>query len=150
MSFAPYLGFPGTCREAMTRYAEIFGATDLQVMTWRDAPPGAMPEGEDQDHVMHAQFTAGPGAPLMGADTPQGASSPAPGGGAAVFHGAPDLGRAREVFEALAEGGHVVLPFGRVFWSEGFGMVEDRWGTRWIVTVATPLDAEAATAGASS
>lgn len=151
MSFAPYLGFPGTAREAMTAYARIFGATDLQVMTWADAPPGSAPPGEDPARVMHAQFTAGPGAPLMGADTPGGSSVPAPSaGGPAVFHAAPDLGRARAIFEALSEGGHVAMPFGRVFWSEGVGMLTDRWGTSWIVTVATPLDAEGATAGASS
>ena len=36
MSFSPYLGFPGTAREAMTAHAAIFGATDLQIMTGAD------------------------------------------------------------------------------------------------------------------
>ena len=37
MAFHPYLFFGGNCREAFTRYQEIFGG-DLQVMTMGDAP----------------------------------------------------------------------------------------------------------------
>ena len=71
MSFAPYIGFTGNARDAMTEYARIFGANDLQIMGFADAPPDQRPPGAE-NLVMHAQFSAGPGAPMMGCDIPQG------------------------------------------------------------------------------
>jgi PhnB protein len=135
MSFSPYLAFPGTCREAMTAYARIFGAKDLEVMTYADAPPDAGPGRAPSDRVMHSQLSAGPGAPLFGMDLPEGIPDPGPGGRFFVFHGAPDAARARAIFDALGEGGQVVMPFEGTFWSEGFGMVTDRWGTSWMISV---------------
>lgn len=38
MSFRPYLFFGGTCRQAFTRYHEIFGG-DLEIMSFGDLPP---------------------------------------------------------------------------------------------------------------
>lgn len=132
MSFCPYLGFNGTCREAMTFYADVFGATDLQIMTWADAPPGAM--GEDwKDMVMHSQFTLG-GVPLMGADAP--ADWYKPQAGVSVFHGTRDKATAERIFARLAEGGTVTMPLGPTFWSAAFGMLKDRFGTSWIISLA--------------
>ena len=39
------------------------------------------------------------------------------------------------VFDALAEGGEIQMPFEATFWSPGFGMLADRWGTPWMVNV---------------
>ena len=40
---------------------------------------------------------------------------------------------AERIFNALAEGGNVSMPFQKTFWSPGFGMVVDRFGTPWMV-----------------
>lgn len=40
------------------------------------------------------------------------------------------------VFGKLAEGGTVMMAFAPTFWSEGFGMCIDRYGTPWIVNGA--------------
>ena len=39
------------------------------------------------------------------------------------------------VFAALADGGHVQMPLNKTFWSPRFGMVTDRFGLGWMVTV---------------
>ena len=39
-------------------------------------------------------------------------------------------------FGALAEGGQVQMPLGQTFWSPCFGMVVDRYGVEWMVSVA--------------
>jgi PhnB protein len=136
MSFAPYLAFPGTAREAMTHYAKVFGAGDLQIMTFADAPPGSAPPG-NETKVMHSQFSAGPGAPLMGADMPDGQGGwVAASKNAHVFHAAKDEPAARRIFDALAEGGTVIMALGPVFWSPAFGMLTDRFGISWMITVA--------------
>jgi len=42
---------------------------------------------------------------------------------------------ANEVFAALADGGQVVMPLAKTFWSPRFGMVTDRFGLGWMITV---------------
>ena len=41
----------------------------------------------------------------------------------------------RKTFEELAEGGTIVMPFGKTFWADGFGMLRDRFGVTWMVNV---------------
>ena len=132
MSFAAYLSFNGQAREALTTYAQMFGATDLQLMAFSDAPPGTAPAGAE-NLIMHGQFSAG-GSTLMAADMPgnppDGMASPS------VFHGAANAETAARVFAALAEGGQIILPLGQTFWSPCFGMLKDRFGTSWMITLA--------------
>jgi len=47
----------------------------------------------------------------------------------------PDEAEANRAFAALAEGGQVRMPLGKTFWSPCFGMVADRFGIGWMVTV---------------
>jgi PhnB protein len=136
MSFSPYLNFRGTCREAMTTYADIFGATDLQIMPFSDMPPDAAPPGTNPDLVMHSQFSAGPGAPLLASDVPDHWEMATQN--ATVFHGATDAARAQAVFDRLAAGGSVTMPLGPTFWSPAFGMLTDKFGTSWMISVAAP------------
>jgi PhnB protein len=44
-----------------------------------------------------------------------------------------DAKKARQVFDQLAEGAQIRMPFGPTFWAEGFGMLVDRFGTPWMV-----------------
>ena len=130
MHCAPFVSFDGNCREAMTWYAALFGAPDPTIMTYGDAPPDSMP-GIDPGMVMYADVRVGSGM-LMGADTVMGRHVPAQG--MTVMVDPPDGAEGRRIFDALAEGGEVTMPFEATFWSSGFGMVRDRFGTPWIVS----------------
>ena len=137
MRFSPYTGFFGGARAPMTAYAAFFGASDLQIMAFSDMPADQRPPGSE-GLVMHAQFSAGPGAPLMACDIPPGMGTGGTGGmgGTSVLHGAPDVAPARRVFDALSEGGSVEMPLDETFWSGAFRMPTDRFGTRWMISVA--------------
>jgi PhnB protein len=39
------------------------------------------------------------------------------------------------MFNALADGGTVQVPLAKTFWSPKFGMVADRFGVGWMVSV---------------
>ena len=39
----------------------------------------------------------------------------------------------RRILDLLADDGQVVMPFGTIFWVDGFGMLVDRFGTPWMV-----------------
>ncbi len=132
MSFSPYLFFNGNCAEAFARYHEIFGG-ELNVMKNSDAPGGQGMTDAAPDAVMHASIKLGD-AFLMGSDDPN--STGGPKVGAAVAFTSPDATEGKRVFEALAEGGEVGLPFGETFWSKGFGMCTDRFGVPWMVDTA--------------
>lgn len=47
------------------------------------------------------------------------------------------LDKAEAVFKALSEQGEVHMPFGETFWSPGFGVVTDRFGTPWEINTAS-------------
>jgi PhnB protein len=48
------------------------------------------------------------------------------------------LPEGERLFAALGEGGQVQMPFGKTFFSPGFGMLADRFGVNWIVVVMPP------------
>ena len=70
------------------------------------------------------------GQKIMGSDAPPPNFAPAQGLYVSVNVPQQD---ARRIFDALANGGRVTMPFGATFWSAGFGMVVDRFGTPWMV-----------------
>ena len=43
-----------------------------------------------------------------------------------------------KTFAALSDGGEVMMPPGKTFWSPYFGMVKDRFGIGWMVGVEAP------------
>lgn len=130
MSFAPYIHFQGNCAEAMAFYADVFGATNLQMMRYSEAPEGSgMPPS---DRVMHGSLTAS-GGMLMASDFPEGMAGE-PQAGVSISFSAPDNEAGEAVFRRLGEGGTVIMPFGPTFWSPGFGMVKDRFGTHWMIS----------------
>ena len=44
-----------------------------------------------------------------------------------------DAVEAKRCFDALADGGTVVMPLGKTFWSPSFGMLTDRYGVGWMI-----------------
>ena len=140
MAFRPYLAFSGNCREAFTRYQQIFGG-ELVQLTMADAPAdaGPPPAGVKPDAIMHAALTAGDQL-LMGADDPTG-NFDGRVNGICVNCSLPDAGEAKRVFDALAEGGQIQQPIGETFFSPAFGMCTDRFSIPWMVMVETPMEA---------
>jgi PhnB protein len=132
MAFYPYLAFAGNCREAFTRYQEIFGG-ELVLLTMADAPAdaGPPPPGAKPDAIMHAALTGGD-ALLMGADDPEGHFDGTVNG-MCVNCSLTDVAEAKRVFDALSAGGQVQAPLGETFFSPAFGMCTDRFGTPWMV-----------------
>ena len=138
MAFHPYLIFGGNCREAFTRYQEIFGG-ELQVMAMSDMPSDTPVPPEQADMVMHAALTFDDHL-LMASDDPTGGFNGVQG--MFVNFTTAEVAEAQRVFAALAEGGQVLMPIAETFWSPMFGMCVDRFGTPWMVN-AEPAQASA-------
>ena len=128
----PYIHFQGQCAEAMSAYAALFGGTDLQMMRYTDGP--TVPEAfKGSPRIMHAQVTIGAGT-LMASDYPPGMAGDAQKG-FSVMQTAPEVATGQTWFTSLAQGGHIIEDFKPTFFSPGFGMVVDRFGTHWIISV---------------
>ncbi len=69
----------------------------------------------------------------MGSDTPDRTEKPQ---GISVSIGENNLGEAQRIFNALADGGIVLMEFQKTFWAAGFGMLVDRFGAPWMVNCA--------------
>ena len=129
----PYLTFRDTAREAMTFYQSVLGG-ELTISTFADFQASEDPA--EQDKVMHSHLETPDGLMLMGADTPNGREYE-PQAGFAVSLSGDDEGRLRGYWEQLSEGGTVLMPFEKAPWGDVFGMCVDRFGTSWMVNLAT-------------
>lgn len=131
----PYLYFDGTAEDAMRTYERVLGG-QLNLLRYSDAPPSdqAPPPGcevTETQRVMHACLTFDGGF-IMCSDAPNAQmAEPASGMSVNLMFGTAEEGR--RVFDALAEGGAVQMPYGKTFWAEGFGMLKDRFGIAWMV-----------------
>jgi PhnB protein len=136
MAFHPYLFFAGNCREAFTRYQELFGG-ELTVMDGTAAPPDAGIPADKVDLVMHASLMSGDEL-LMASDSYDDDFSPPIG--MFVHYTTTDLDRAKAIFDGLSEGGDVQSPGQEEFWTPFFGVVTDRFGTPWQISVEAPAE----------
>ena len=141
MQFAPYLNFNGNCAEAFAFYKDLFKGQIVHQSTFGEMPPDdKMPPlpPEAKHGIMHVHLQVGEQA-LMGSDAMPGADASCGGyepvQGFSVSIQAADVAEGRRLFDALAQGGQAVMPFAATFWSPGFGMVKDRFGTPWMVNV---------------
>lgn len=135
MAFHAYLFFGGNCRQAFTRYQEIFGG-DLVLMAMGDAPGSEDVPPDQADLIIHAALMLGTDL-LMASDDPT-TDDFGPVQGMMVSYSATDVPDAERVFAALAEGGEVNQALIETFFSPAFGMCVDRFGTPWMVSAPAP------------
>ena len=130
----PYLSFAGRCEEALEFYRRALGAEVEFLMRFDEAPEaparGTVPEGFGRK-VLHASLRIGE-CRVMASDGCGGEASFAGFSLSLTFPTVRELDRA---FAALADGGTVTMPLGPTFWSERFGMLTDRFGVGWMLTV---------------
>jgi PhnB protein len=132
-SLQPYLTFGGRCEEAIEFYRKALGAELVMEARFKDAPepqPGLPDCFEDK--IMHATLRIGDTL-LMASDGR--CEGPATFEGFSLSIAVPDETEADRVFVALGEGGLVTMPLAKTFWAPKFGMVQDRFGVSWMVSV---------------
>jgi PhnB protein len=136
-TITPYLFFGGRCEEALEFYRKALGAEIEMLMRYNEgpepAPPGMLQAGFEKK-IMHASFRVR-GALLMASD---GCNDQSKFDGLRLSLALPTEADARRAFDALADGGSAQMPLTRTFWSPCFGMLTDRFGLGWMVTVNQP------------
>jgi PhnB protein len=123
----PYVQLPGTAREALTFYGEVFGCA-VQLHTFAefgrsDGPP---------DAVAHGYLTDGPVA-LFASDVAGEEPAFRCQGMQLSLLGAATPTALRDWFGRLSVGGHVVDDLQPRPWGASDGQVVDRYGLHWLI-----------------
>ena len=133
LGVSPYITFKGTCRQAIEFYKSALDAEVLFTQTVGESPMSNMGPAEN---IMHCTIKIG-GSTIMMCDDPRPDATVA-GGNISLAIGLNDPKRAEGIFENLATDGLVVMPLGKTYWAEAFGMVTDKFGVRWMVNCEAP------------
>jgi PhnB protein len=122
----PYLHFPGTARDALTFYGEVFGCAvhlhSFAEFQRTDGPPDAVAHG----------YLDGP-VTLFAADAVAGEPTVRTEGLMLSLLGTADAATLRDWFSRLADGGTVVDDLQTRPWGDTDGQVVDRHGLRWLI-----------------
>jgi PhnB protein len=130
MQVSPYLSFNGQCEAAFQFYERCLGAQPGPLFRYGGSPMEDQAPAGWADKVMHGSVTVG-GLVLMGGDVaPERYEAPT---GFSLSVQIQSPADAERIFHDLAEGGAVMMPLEKTFWTARFGMVVDRFGVPWMV-----------------
>ncbi len=133
-SLHPYLNFNGNCEEAFTFYQSVFGGSFPQLMRFKDIPAEFSTPPDEADRIMHVSLPIGNTSMLMGCDVPSSMEASKAGNNFHISINTESKAEADRLFNGLAEGGKISMPMADAFWGSYFGMLTDRFGTRWMVS----------------
>jgi PhnB protein len=135
MQLHPYLFYNDNCEAAFKYYEKVLGAKIEMLLRAEEAPADMPSTPERKKKIMHGRISIG-GQVLMASDSPpEHFHRPQ---GFSVSLTVTDPVDAERKFKALSEGGSVNMPFGKTFFSKGFGMCIDQFGIPWMVN--SPLE----------
>jgi PhnB protein len=128
-----HLNFRGNAGAALAFYQAAFDG-QLTMVTYGQA--GQAERDDQAGHVMWGQVTTDSGFRVMAFDVP--ASRPWHPGENAVFVAVAGSSAADITgpWDKLMEGGTVLQPLAPAQWSPLYGMLTDRFGITWIISVA--------------
>jgi PhnB protein len=129
----PYLSFRDNAREAMTFYQSVFGGT-LESSTFADM--GMAEDPSEANKIMHSSLTTDNGLVLMASDTPSSMNLDE-GSSYSISLSGDDGEQLRGYWDKLLDGGQMNLPLEKAPWGDLFGMLTDKFGTSWMISIET-------------
>jgi PhnB protein len=135
MAVVTTLSFAGRTEEALEFYREAMGAEITFLMRFQECPDPLLVESGEGDMIFHATFRIH-GTELMASDVGHTDFAVKPifkGFALAILLEAAD--QARSIFNALSDGGIIVIPLDESTFSKMYGIVTDRFGVTWKINV---------------
>ena len=134
-----YLNFQGNTEEAFAFYASVFGGEVRGPQRFADLPLGDQMSPEDAQKVMHIELDILGGHVIMATDMLESMGHELRVGNNVTINLEPDTrAEALRLFQALSEGGRILMPLQDMFWGAYFGNVVDRFGVHWMVNCTEP------------
>lgn len=136
MKINPYICLPGTAREALKLYSEVFKTEPDGISYFKDVPADAgMTYSEaGADRIMHASIKVGENL-FMISDAPEGQDGTIVNGTNVQVSIHPNSKEDADRIYALlvADGGKATMPMADAFWGDYFGMATDKFGVCWMI-----------------
>ena len=139
-SINPYLNFGGNTEEAFNFYKAVFGGEFATVMRFKDVSQAEACEGmsvaeNELDKIMHIALPIGNGNVLMATDTLESMGQKlTEGNNFTISVSADTKEQADQIYNGLSDGGKAEMPLADAFWGAYFGMLQDKFGIRWMVS----------------
>lgn len=133
MQMRPNLNFNGCADDVLAHYKAALGG-ELEITRFAGSPAAEFVPAEFGDKILYGRLRT-PFGEIDVMDAPPGRASEV-GGNVAIAVDIDDEEQAVRVFAKLAEDGNIVMPFEQTFFAYRFGMVNDKFGVRWMVNVA--------------
>lgn len=129
MKLQPYIMFNGNADEALNFYKEALGAEITFIQKYGEANP-EYTSSEMADKIMHANLKWGD-FELMISDASENNMTFGTAVNITIAPDSPEAGR--KIFEALATGGTIDMPYEKQFWGAYYGMITDKFAVHWMV-----------------
>ena len=132
----PYLNFLGQTEEAFNFYKSVFGGEFMRIQKFKeveDFPEKEKMNESELEKIMHVSLKIGEDV-LMGTDALESQGQTLTiGNNISLSLGVDSKEQAEEFFFALQVGGSVSMPLQKTFWATSFGMVQDKFGVKWMI-----------------
>jgi PhnB protein len=141
MKIHAYLNFEDKTEEAFRLYEKVLGGKLTEIYRFGAMPPqgGFELTPEQKNRVMHVGLQLPDGQMIMGSDMLPGMGPKrVEGNNFSISVHPTSRQEADRIFNALAEGGTVVMPMADQFWGDYFGSLTDRFGVNWMVNYTDP------------
>jgi PhnB protein len=136
----PYLTFNGNCKEAFEFYKSVFGGEFSYQSTFGELPGEEVVPESAKDLIMHISLPISEETVLMGSDASADFGKVANfGDNISLSIGATSHEEVKTIFDKLSEGGTITMPLEKTFWSPLLGMLTDKFGINWMISVEEPM-----------
>ncbi len=134
----PYLNFMGRTEEAFNFYKSVFGGEFVMLQRFKDVAD--LPEKDkmseaDLNKIMHVALKIGNNI-LMATDALESAGHTVTfGNNVSLSLSVDSKEEADRLFNTLQKkGGSAAMPMTEMFWGAYFGMVDDAFGVKWMIS----------------
>ena len=135
MAVVTTLNFAGRTEEALGFYRDALDAETVFLMRFRDSPDQSYTQPGMEDLIFHVTFRID-GTDFMASDIGLvGCDTTTDFAGFSLLLRLDCTERAKRVFNALADGGHIVIPLAESAFTAWYGIVVDRFGVSWKINV---------------
>lgn len=134
MKMYTYLNFNGNCSEAVNFYAKVFNV-EPKLLHFKDMPanPNQPLDDSMKDLVLHGELVVGGNVLKFSDAMPH--QPVTIGDNFNITISSDNAEQVTTWFNQMAEGGTILMPLGKTFFSEMYGYVRDQFGVAWQVMV---------------
>jgi len=127
------LAFNGHAEAAFNFYKSVFGGEFIHLQRLKEIPAPHQLSAEEGEKILHVALPVA-GQVLAGMDIPYGRPESITGTNFMITLDTESEKETQRLYEALSDGGFVMMPLEHQFWGAYFGMFTDKFGIQWMVS----------------